>query len=522
MRNLVGLAKIFLVTVLLSAQSVHADDGPQNSPAPVLNLRDGFSEILTQGRLDAVVNIAASLKRAPQNMPEMQIPDSGPLRDFFRDFFSFDEDFQGGRAPKVTSLGSGFVVSADGYIVTNYHVVKHVLVEKRTSEDKGEIIVTFKSGTELPAKIVGTDPHTDLALLKVKTKKDLPYLSWGDSAKAKVGHFALAIGNPFGLGGTVTAGIISKTDRDASAKMERGETTHVDRWIQMDAAVNQGNSGGPLINTEGNVIGINTAILTPSGGNVGIAFAIPSAIARPVIEQLKNEGCVHRGYIGVRLGSPLTDETAAAFGLASTKGALIDDVIPGGAAEEAGIQPGDVILKIGNQVIENPEHLRSIVSSLKEGYKATFTIWRSRAQGNKRMITLGIRIADYDKGTCRVERKGNRPGSWAEKTGKVLGVDVISLEQAPHLKGRFGLPKDLRSGMVVTAVDPRSPVSDQLFPGDVLLEVAGTGQPISSVEAFKSAIDDARAQKRTTLLVLLWRGTGRTSAVLRIDSADSD
>ena len=307
-----GAFRAVLLTLLLSAPL------PSGAEAPETPFAEVFSQLAA--RLGGVVvNISttqATTAAPAKATPDAQLPPGSPLDEFFRDFFG-EKGAPGGPnppAPRAASLGSGFIVDPSGIVVTNNHVIANA----------EQITVTFADDTTLQAEVIGRDTVTDLALLKVEPKTPLPAATWGDSTKAKVGDWVLAIGNPFGLGGTVTGGIISATARDI-------HSGPYDDFLQTDASINRGNSGGPMFNLAGEVIGINTAIFSPSGGSIGIGFAIPSALARPIVEQLKATGKVERGWIGARI-QPVTDEIAEAVGLDKGRGAMIAAVDPSSPA----------------------------------------------------------------------------------------------------------------------------------------------------------------------------------------------
>ncbi|MBB3018564.1 serine protease Do [Microvirga lupini] len=306
------------------------------------------------------------------SMPDL--PPGHPMERFFRQFRD-QMPGRGERGPRSErprqfgqSLGSGFFISADGYVVTNNHVV----------DNASEVTVTMDSGKELSAKVIGTDPKTDLALLKVDGGSDFPYVRLA-SQKARIGDWVVAIGNPFGLGGTVTAGIVSAQHRDIGAGP-------YDDFIQIDASVNKGNSGGPTFNLSGEVVGVNTAIFSPSGGNVGIAFAIPASTVETVVASLKDKGSVTRGFIGVQM-QPVTKEIAEAIGLKEPKGALVADAIKDGPAAKAGVQTGDTIIAVDGQPINEAKDLSRKIANVAPGKSVSLTLWR---QGKERNVTLEV------------------------------------------------------------------------------------------------------------------------------------
>ncbi|MEO1613552.1 MAG: trypsin-like peptidase domain-containing protein, partial [Pseudomonadota bacterium] len=309
MRVFASLALIVVMAIASAPQPAHA------APESFADLAERLSP--------SVVNISTSQNvEAPEPGERPELPPGSPFEELFRDFF----DQEGRPGPRTqNSLGSGFVIDPEGFIVTNNHVI----------EDADEIVVNFADGSSLPATLVGTDPKTDVALLKVSPAEPLPFVKFGDSDTARVGDWVLAIGNPFGLGGSVSAGIISARNRDISSGP-------YDDFIQTDAAINRGNSGGPLFNMDGDVVGVNTAIISPSGGSIGIGFSVPSALVKNVVAQLREYGRTRRGWLGVRI-QDVTDDIAEAIGLEEVAGALVTSV-PEGPAKESGMQDGDVIL----------------------------------------------------------------------------------------------------------------------------------------------------------------------------------
>src|SRR5579862_2353755 len=363
-----GVRRIAVATV-----AVFAVFGPPSLPsAAARGAPDGFAD-LAERLLPAVVNISTTqtVKSEPQSntsTPERErLPQGSPFDEFFKDFF--DHNSQLGDRPelrsrKETSLGSGFVIDPAGYVVTNNHVIA----------DADQITVILHDNTNLKATVVGRDTKTDVAVLKVAADKPLPVAGWGDSDKARVGDWVLAIGNPFGLGGSVTAGILSARQRDINSGP-------YDDFLQTDAAINRGNSGGPMFNMDGQVIGINTAIYSPSGGSIGIGFAIPSNLAKEVVDELIREPdhAVHRGWLGVRIQT-VTDEIADSLGLDKAKGALVASVNDKGPAQLGGIQPGDVILTFNGKPVEDMRHLPRLVAETPVDKMVPVAIWRKRKE----------------------------------------------------------------------------------------------------------------------------------------------
>jgi serine protease Do len=467
---------------------------------------DGFAD-LAEKLTPAVVNIATTRAAA---QAQGSTSDSGtPFDDFFHDFFG-DRDngdgdsdrppgggnednnkkpapsLPGPLTPRIQSLGSGFIIDPSGLIVTNNHVVA----------EADKITVTLSDDTNLAAEVVGRDPVTDLALLKVKPKQPLPTVTWGDSNKARVGDWVVAIGDPFGLGGTVTAGILSARAREINAGP-------YDDFLQTDAAINRGNSGGPMFNMSGEVIGINTAIYSPSGGSIGIGFAIPANLARPIIDQLRSNGKVERGWLGVRI-QPVTPELAESLGMDKARGALIADVDPDGPAAGAQLQPGDVVLSFDGKPVERSRQLPRIVASTGPGKEVPVTLWRDSKE-----VSLKVKIALLDPKKLAADRTPERPAE-PEPTVTALGLSMAEI--TPQLRQRFQLG-DTVAGVVVTAVAADGQAAEEgVTPGDVITMVGhdAVTQPGEVVDRVTAA---RQAQRRMILLRLEHKGSGRYVAM---------
>ncbi len=460
-------------------------------PASAQTIGPDFAD-LADKLLPTVVNISTTMKlEAPEKgeLPPMpELPPGSPFEQFFKDFY--DQYQNNGGAPmdeKATSLGSGFVIDAqNGYIVTNNHVIK----------DAEEIKVIFDDNTSLDATLVGADEKTDVALLKIKTDRKLVAASWGDSDKARVGSWVLAIGNPFGLGGTVTAGIVSARHRDINAGP-------YDEFLQTDASINRGNSGGPMFNTSGQVIGINTAIYSPSGGSVGIGFAIPSNLAHGVIDQLVKYGKTKRGWLGVQI-QEVTPEIADTLGLGRARGAMVAKVTAKGPAEKAGIQRGDVILKFDGHDIATMRELPRIVADTEVGKTASVTLWRK----NKEVMTsvdLGQLEKAEETGLIAVSDKADKKKPAPASTATF--IDGLGLGAAPltdTLRDTYKVAKDT-AGVIVTDVKKDGPAADKgVQKGDVIVEA--DQQPVASPEQLAARVAAAAKDGHASVLLFLARG----------------
>ncbi len=374
-----------------------------------------------------------------------------------------------GRHPMMMGEGSGFFVSADGYIVTNNHVVDHAKT----------VTVTTQDGKTLDAKVIGTDPKTDLALIKVNEAGDYPFVAFSKESP-RIGDWVVAIGNPYGLGGTVTAGIVSAEGRDI------GDGPY-DRFIQIDAPINRGNSGGPTFNMKGEVVGVNTAIYSPSGGSVGIGFAIPSTTADSVIGALEHGGVVPRGYLGVNI-QPVTTEMAESMGLKGAGGAIVDEAMPGTPAAEAGLKPGDVIIKLDGKAVKDASDLTMRIGSFKPNDKVELTYLRN---GDEK--TAQITLADQ-----KSEKLAKADGSMSQKEqGAQLGIQIAPAKEVDGAGDK---------GVAIVGVDPNGTAAEQgLAAGNVILDVGG--KPVSTPDDVKSGIASAKSQ-------------GKKAVMMRIQTAD--
>lgn len=452
---------------------------------------DGDFADLSEQLLPSVVNISTTqtVKNRANGLPEgmPQFPPGSPFEEFFKDFFDRQQRGQGGggtRPRQVSSLGSGFIIDARGYIVTNNHVIA----------EADEVRVILHDNTELPAKIIGRDPETDMAVLKVESKQPLKPIAWGDSGKLRVGEWVLAIGNPLGLGGTVTAGIVSARGRDIGAG-------RYDDFIQTDASINKGNSGGPLFNRNGEVIGINTAIFSQSGGSIGIGFAVPSNMARPVVQQLIDFGRTKRGWLGVQIQS-VTDEMVEDLGLDKARGALIAKVIPGGPAEKAGMQSGDVIVSLDSKPIASTNALTRAVAETAVGKAVAVEVLR---KGKKQTLraTLGeleAAMASAEAAPAKSNDAKPRPAR-GETALADLGVRVAPLNA--DTRKRFDIKDDVR-GVVIVDVDQDGPAAKRdVRAGDVIVEVAQV--EVRSPDEVNEMLKSLRDSKRKVALLQILR-----------------
>ncbi|MES1990279.1 MAG: DegQ family serine endoprotease [Pseudomonadota bacterium] len=451
-----------------AAPEAFAETAPLNAPTAFkseLSNLPSFADLVEKVS-PAVVSIRV-VEEAPveaEGQPDLPFPPGSPFEKFFKQLQPKDKDGKP-MTRKAMAQGSGFFISADGYVVTNNHVV----------QGGKEITVVETDGTELKATLVGRDPKTDLALIKVKVAKPMPYVTFGDSDKMRVGDWVLAVGNPFGLGGTVTSGIVSARGREIGAGP-------YDDFLQIDASINRGNSGGPTFDIHGNVIGVNTAIYSPTGGSVGIGFAIPSKIAEKVIKQLREDGKVTRGWLGVAI-QPVDADMVTSLGLDKPKGALVAEVTPASPAEKYGIQAGDVIIKVNGIEMEDVRAVSRTVADLKPGTSINVTVWRA-----SKAKDLKVAIEAFPDKLDEVAAADGAPD--AQSTTSVLGLDLAKAD----------------GGVTVQNVDPSSEAADKgIQPGDVIMS-------ISSVDV-KSPADVVAGVKAA-------EKAGKTSVILRLSTQE--
>jgi len=468
---------------------------------------DGIADV-AEAVIDAVVNISTKQTvdiKSGGAMPNL--PPGSPFEEFFEEFFK-NRRGQGGQGGpggqnggqggpgkqggdptprRVNSLGSGFIIDSSGLVVTNNHVIA----------DADEVSVVFNDGTALKAEVLGRDTKTDLALLKVVPVTPLKAVKFGDSDKLRLGEWVIAIGNPFSLGGTVTAGIVSARNRDI-------QSGPYDNYIQTDAAINRGNSGGPLFNLNGEVIGVNTAIISPSGGSIGIGFAVPSKTALAVIEQLREFKEVRRGWLGVRI-QQVTDEIAESLSIKPPRGALIAGIDDKGPAKPAGIEPGDVVIKFDGKDIKEMRDLPKIVAETQVGKDVDVLIIR-KGKEEKKTVKLG-RLEDTDKKVAAVTKKDDVEEKPAIK--KVLGLDLANLTDELRKKNKI---KDKVKGVLITGVDANSPASEKrLAPGMVIVEVQQL--PVTSAAELQTSIDKLKKDGKKAVVLLVVSPDGDPSFV---------
>lgn len=457
------------------------------TPVPRAGAPESFADLVDRV-MPAVVNIAAATTTEPSQRTLPQLPPGTPFEDLFEEFFN--RRGQGGEAPppqrRSNSLGSGFVIDPSGVIITNNHVIG----------EADDIEVIWADGRTLKATVIGKDPKIDIAVLKVEVDEPLVAVPMGNSEDLRIGDWVVAIGNPFGLGGSVTAGIVSARARNI-------DTGPYDNFIQTDAAINRGNSGGPLFNMRGEVVGINTAILSPTGGSVGIGFAVPSALADPVIAQLREFGETRRGWLGVRIQN-VDRTTAEALGLDTPRGALVAGVDPAGPAQTAGIETGDVILSFDGQPVVSSRDLPRIVAGTPVGKSVSVEVFR---RGES--VNVDVEIA------LLAEEGGARPPAdiptteAPEAAREVLGMELSSMSD--ELRERFRIAAEV-NGVVVAQVDAASAAADRrIQPGDVVVEVGQ--EPVATPADVAARLDAIRAEGRRSALFLIANAAGEVRFV---------
>jgi serine protease Do len=474
-----------------AAMSCAALSAPAQARGP-----DNIADV-AESVIDAVVNIST---KQSINVQEGQMPDlppGSPMEKFLEDLLKNRRPPGGGNTPnadrdrpsrRVNSLGSGFIIDASGLVVTNNHVIS----------DADEVNVILNDSTTLKAEVIGRDQKTDLALLRVKTDLPLKAVKFGDSEKLRLGEWVVAIGNPFSLGGTVTAGIVSARNRDINSGP-------YDSYIQTDAAINRGNSGGPLFNLNGEVIGVNTAIISPSGGSIGIGFAVPSKTVVGVIDQLRQFGETRRGWLGVRI-QPVTPDIADSLNVKPARGALIAGLDDKGPAKPAGIEPGDVIVKFDGQDIKEMRDLPKIVADTPVGKDVEVTIIRDGKEVKKTVRLARLEDGEKQAALTKKDDAASEPKSVVKKS---LGLELSNLND--DLRKRYNIKPKVK-GVVITAVEPNSPAAEKrLTAGAVIVSVQQ--QAVNTASELQDRIDKLKKDGKKTAVLLVSNANGDTTFV---------
>ncbi len=474
-----------LIAPVLALALIAVPVGPGNNSAMAQTVNGPTSVAdLAEGLLDAVVNISTSKKvgqRRP-NVPLPKVPEGSPFQDFFDELLP---DRPGGdkkRPRSRSSLGSGFVIDASGIVVTNNHVIAGA----------DEITVNFADGTKLKAELIGKDPKVDIAILRVKPDKPLKFVKFGDSKASRIGDWVMAIGNPLGLSGTVTLGIVSAINRDINSGP-------YDSFIQTDAAINRGNSGGPLFNMNGEVIGINTAIISPSGGSIGLGFSIPSSLARNVVEQLVKFGETRRGWLGVQIQT-VTEEIAETIGLDKAKGAMIVDVVPNGPAAASGIKSGDVILTFDGKEVKQMRDLPRIVADTPVEKEVEVVVLRKGKE-----VTLGVavgRLEDGEKQIAANKKKFEKKSTEKVKSalGMTLGEITDELREAENIDAEI-------KGVYILKVEEGSNAGDKnIATGEIIIEIGQ--EAVANADDVLERIEALKKDGRKNALLMISTKTG--------------
>lgn len=475
-----GIGSAVLLAIVL-AQPTFAEPHP-----PLLAPRAYSLADLVEPLLPAVVNISTTTlirgRGEGQSPLDIPIPKGSPLEDFFKEFL----DHMQPEGPRnSTAVGSGFIIDPDGYIVTNNHLVA----------DADQITVILSDNTELKATLVGRDRRTDIAVLKVNTEKKLPFVQWGNSEKLRTGDQIIAIGNPFGLGGTVTSGIVSHLARDIGGRGRSGDFIDGYGYIQTDASINVGNSGGPMFDMTGKVVGVNTAIYSPTGASVGIGFAIPSEVTKKVVDQIRQYGRTKRGWLGVHI-QPVTEDIAEGLGLKTLTGALVGSVVKDGPAAKAKLQSGDVILKVGNLEVKDHRSLPRIIGDVAVGSQIMITVWRKG-----KILSIPVQIGEYEE----AEEAGVIPspdgGKELAKGVEIYGMTLQALTD--DLRQRFDISSDAQ-GVLVVDVAPNSPAAQKgIRLGDIIREISQ--EKVSSPQDVVDNLKNAAKENRKSALLLIDR-----------------
>lgn len=471
---MIRLPALLLFIAVFGGQALTA------GPAAARGAPDSFADLAERLAPSAVSITTESFIANMEGLPAF--PEGSPFEEMFRQFF----ERYGDSAPQERlpiALGSGFIVDPDGYVVTNNHVI----------EQADAIIVRLDNGDEYEATVVGVDPKTDIALLKVEAPEPLPYVTFGDSNAVRVGDWVLAIGNPFGFGNSVTAGIISARQRDI-------QSGPYDDYLQTDAPINRGNSGGPLFNMDGEVVGVNTAIYSPSGGSVGIGFAVPSNLAIRIIGQLRDFGRTKRGWLGVRIQS-VTPDIAEGFGLPDSSGALVASVTPGGPAEAAGLESGDVIVRFNGIAIDEMRELPRVVADTDVGQSVEVVVIR-----NGQELAIDVELGELEAFEDQLALQHGDQGGSSSGSGTAPD-DILGMTLSPataELAEQYGIAADA-AGLVVTAVEPGSAAARaDIVPGDIVLQVGQT--PVEAALDVGNEVEAARDRGAKSVVILVERG----------------
>jgi len=470
------------LTLLVSTTLTNAAFSEAPPPAPILPY--SYADLVAP-LLPAVVNISTTTLvrgrgEAGQSPLDMPLPRGSQLEDFFKEFL---DRMQPEGPRNATAVGSGFVVDPEGYIVTNNHVVA----------DADQITVILNDNTELKATLVGRDRRTDIAVLKINTEKKLPFVQWGNSEKIRTGDQIVAIGNPFGLGGSVTTGIVSHLGRDIGEQSRSGD--FIDGYIQTDASINLGNSGGPMFDMTGKVIGVNTAIYSPTGASVGIGFAIPSEIAKKVVAQLRQYGRTKRGGLGVHI-QPVTEDIAEGLSLKDLKGALVGNVVKDGPAAKAKIQPGDVILKVGTVEVKDQRSLPRIIGDIAVGSQVQITVWRKG-----KILSIPVQVGEYEEAEEVNVIPSPDGGKELAKGVEIHGMTLQLLND--EIRQRFDVSKEAE-GVLVVDVTPKSSAAEKgIRPGDIILEISQ--EEVKTPQHVVDYLKKAEKDHRKSALILIKR-----------------
>jgi len=461
----VALAQALATPLAMAATA----DAAAASPQPAVAAPAGppsFADVAARVT-PAVVNVTVEEKPVQRmSLPDHGLPEGSPLREFFKQFGAVPE-FQMPRERE--GVGSGFIIDPKGYIVTNNHVV----------DGADQIQVTLNDGTKFDARIIGRDPKTDLALLKVDSKTPLPFVTLDDSADARVGDWVLAVGNPFGLGGSVNAGIISARGRDI-------QSGPYDDYLQIDAPINRGNSGGPLFDARGRVIGVNTAIFSPSGGNIGIGFAIPAETVASVVSDLRTSGHVERGWLGVQI-QPVTQAVADSLALDQASGVLVADVLPDSPAAAAGVRSGDVIVRAAGQPMQEYRDLTKLIAGIRAGTKVNLEVIRDGKSRN-----IDVTVGKMPDDNVAIDQPTH-----VDQSGPHIGLYLAPL--TPELRSEHGLSSDAQ-GLLVAQVEPGSPAQRAGIQAGSLISMVGQ-QTVSTPDEISKAVQEAAKQDRPSVLL---------------------